>query len=101
MKTTRPAWARNRNPFICSGQAHTNLLVGRDRPVVAVVHGMHDQRFYHRHGDPKPALVLRRRIFDLARSGFYSADQVLGRYENGKMDVADLHSPLPRGWPPG
>ncbi|MDD5141226.1 MAG: two-component regulator propeller domain-containing protein [Verrucomicrobiales bacterium] len=74
--------------------SHTNLWVGTDTAVVALVHdgvvkdftvgrGGHEGRLVSACEDSSGAVWL------------YSADAHLGRYQNGKMDVLDFHITTP------
>jgi ligand-binding sensor domain-containing protein/signal transduction histidine kinase len=91
----------NNTPGLGSGRivrlfedSHTNFWIGTDTAGVALIR---DGKVTH---------------FDIGRSGhegrltsicedsngavwFYTADAHLGRYQNGKMDVLDLHIPAP------
>jgi len=91
----------NNTPGLGSGRivylfedSHTNLWVGTDTGIVLLVHdgrienfslgrGGHEGRLTSAGEDANGAVWL------------YSADAHLGRYQNGKMDVLDLHIPVP------
>ena len=74
--------------------SHTNLWVGTDTSVVAMIHDGTVKDFTLGHGGHEGRLTSA----DEDASGavwLYSADAHLGRYENGKLDVLDLHINAP------
>lgn len=74
--------------------SHTNLWVGTDSAVVALVHDGTIKNFTLGHGGHEGRLVSAGE--DATGSVWlYSADANLGRYENGKLEVLDLHIPVP------
>jgi ligand-binding sensor domain-containing protein/signal transduction histidine kinase len=70
--------------------SHTNLWVGTDTAVVALVHGGTINDFTIGHGGHEGRLVSAAED-STGAVWLYSADANLGRYENGKMDVLNLH----------
>ncbi|HXI72003.1 MAG TPA: two-component regulator propeller domain-containing protein [Verrucomicrobiae bacterium] len=74
--------------------SHTNLWVGTDTAVVALVHDGTIKDFTIGHGGHEGRLVSAGED-STGAVWLYSADASLGRYENGKMDVLDLHIPVP------
>ena len=74
--------------------SHTNLWVGTDTSVVALVHDGSIKNFSVGHGGHEGRLVSAGEDATGA-VWLYSADANLGRYENGKMDVLDLHINAP------
>lgn len=74
--------------------SRTNLWVGTDSAVVALVHEGAIKDFTLGHGGHEGRLTSAGE--DSAGAVWlYSADANLGRYAHGKMDVLDLHIPVP------
>ncbi|MEI6195971.1 MAG: two-component regulator propeller domain-containing protein, partial [Verrucomicrobiota bacterium] len=74
--------------------SHTNLWVGTDTSVVALVHDGAVKAFTVGHGGHEGRLISAGEDATGA-VWLYSADAHLGRYDNGKMDVLDLHINTP------
>ena len=74
--------------------SHTNLWVGTDTAIVALVHDGAVKTFTIGHGGHEGRLTSAGED-STGAVWLYSADANLGRYENGKMDALNLHIPVP------
>ena len=74
--------------------SHTNLWVGTDTAVVALVHDGAVKDFTIGHGGHEGRLTSAGED-STGAVWLYSADAHLGRYQNGKMEVLDLHITAP------